>query len=400
MENEEIQEQDQGVVPKPKPQTSTKIVTTEEVQAEEVPTLPLGPMQAVSTLEPEIAVRSVASTSVVSMPEPLVVQPSEYHRSLGEWVQIWKDGIRPAYLPLSLMPALLGSVLAWTPTMTTRNPFGSLHLLPFIGTILAVLLLQIGANLLNDYYDYVRGIDTSNPLGPGGLIQQGLIKPTRVLLVSFVALALGTIFGLIASAAAGWPVLLLGLVGLLCAYFYSATKRALSSLALGELVGFVVFGPLITLGAYMVQTGGSARNVLIYSIPLGLMAAAVIHANNMRDLESDAQANKRTIAALLGVSWGRAWFLALLLAAYVIILALGIPHGTPHLILITLWTLPNLTIVITGILRTDASSGFHLVMQEQLKLATSFALLLIVALLVTALFPLMPIIPFHLFNLA
>jgi len=398
MENEELQ--DQEVVSKSKTITSTKIVTAKAVQAEEVPTLPLGPVQAISALEPEIAVRSVASTSIVSMPEPLVVQPSEYHRSTGEWVQIWKEGIRPAYLPLALMPVLLGSVLAWTPTMTTKNPFGSFHLSHFIGTVLAVLLLQVGANLLNDYYDYVRGIDTSNPLGPGGLIQQGLIKPTRVLSVSFIALAVGAILGLIVAWRGGPLVLLFGLLGLLSAYFYSATKRALSSLALGELVGFIVFGPLITLGAYMVQTGSIARNVLIYSIPLGLLAAAVIHVNNMRDLESDAQANKRTIAALLGVAWGRAWFLALLLAAYVIILALGIPHGTPHLILITLWTLPNLVVVITGILRTDASSGFHLVMQEQLKLATAFAVLLVVALLATALFPLLPIIPFHLLHLA
>jgi 1,4-dihydroxy-2-naphthoate octaprenyltransferase len=398
MEKEELH--DQEVVPKPKTTTSTKIVTAGAVQAEDVPTLPLGPMQAISALEPEIAVRSVASTSIVSMPEPLVVQPSEYHRSPGEWVQIWKDGIRPAYLSLSLMPVLLGTVLAWTPTMTSKNPFGSFDLPRFISTVLAVLLLQAGANLLNDYYDYVRGIDTSNTLGPGGLIQQGFVKPIRVLFVSFISLAAGAILGLIVAWQSGPLVLLFGLIGLLCAYFYSATKRALSSLALGELVGFVTFGPLITLGAYMVQTESVARNVLIYSIPLGLLAAAVIHVNNMRDLESDAQANKRTIAALLGVNWSRAWFLALLLAAYVIILALGIPRGTPHLLLITLWTLPNLVVVITGILRTDASSGFHLVMQEQLKLATAFALLLIVALLVTALFPLLPIIPFHLFNLA
>jgi 1,4-dihydroxy-2-naphthoate octaprenyltransferase len=399
MEDEKLDHQEE-VVSGPKTTSSTKIVTAEAVQAEEVPTLPLGPVQAISALEPEIAVRSVASTPVVSMPEPLVVQPSEYHRSLGEWLQIWKEGIRPAYLSLSLMPVLLGGVLAWTPTMTTKNPFGTFHLVSFIGTILAVLLLQIGANLLNDYYDYVHGIDTSNALGPGGLIQQGLVKPTRVLAVSFITLALGAVLGLIVGWQGGPLVLLFGLIGLLCAYFYSAPKRALASLALGELVGFIIYGPLITLGAYMVQTGSIGRNVLIYSIPLGLLAAAVIHVNNMRDLESDAQANKRTIAALLGVGWGRAWFLALVLAAYIVILALGIPHGAIHLILITFWTLPGLVVVVSGILRTDASPGFHLVMQELLKLTTAFGLLLAAALLASALYPLLPIIPFHLLHLA
>src|SRR4051812_11429669 len=152
MEDEKVENQEE-VVSRPKTTSSTKIVMAEAVQAEEVPTLPLGPVQAISALEPEISVRSVASTSVVSMPEPLVVQPSENHRSPGEWVQIWKEGIRPAYLPLSLMPALLGGVLAWIPTTTPKNPFGSFHLAYFIGTLLAILLLQIGANLLNDYYD-------------------------------------------------------------------------------------------------------------------------------------------------------------------------------------------------------------------------------------------------------
>jgi 1,4-dihydroxy-2-naphthoate octaprenyltransferase len=400
MDKEELlQDPEQKVVSKPKATSSTKIVTAEAVHAEEVPTLPLGPVESISALEPEIAVRSVAATPVVSMPEPLVVQPSEYYRSAGEWVQIWKDGIRPAYLPLSFMPVLLGSVLAWTQTISSKAPFGQFHLTHFIGTVLAVFCLQGGASLVNDYYDYVHGIDTSNSLGPGGLIQQGLIKPIRVLGVGFVALAIGAILGLIVALRGGPLVVLFGLIGLLCAYFYSATKRSLSSLALGELVGFIIFGPLITLGAYMVQTGGIARNVLIYSIPLGLLAAAIIHVNNMRDLESDAQADKRTIAALLGVTWGRAWCLALVLAAYIIILMLGIPHGSPHWILITLWTLPGLAVVVTGIVRTDISPGFHLVMKELLKLETALGLLLAIALIVTALIPVMPVIPLHLLNL-
>src|SRR2546422_5736690 len=82
-----------------KPVVSSHIVTAEAVQAEEVPTVPLGPLQTLSALQPEVSVHSVASTRTVSMPAPLVVQPSEYRRSLGEWLQIWRDGIRPSYLP-------------------------------------------------------------------------------------------------------------------------------------------------------------------------------------------------------------------------------------------------------------------------------------------------------------
>lgn len=398
MENEEeLKDNDQETVSKSKTATSTHIVTADSVQAEEVPTIPLGSLETISTLQPAVSVHSVSSTQTVSIPEPLVVQPSEYRRSLGEWLQIWWDGIRPAYLPLSLMPVLVGSTLAWTQSISPQSPLGYFHFAHFIGTLLAVFLLQTGANLINDYYDYARGIDTSNPLGPGGLIQQGLIQPTRVLTCGLALLAVGGLIGLIIAVRGGPAVYLFGVIGLLGAYFYSATTKSLSSLALGELVGCIIFGPLIMLGTYMVQTGGFTRNVLIYSIPLGLIAAAVIHINNMRDIESDAQAGKRTIATMLGIRWSRAWFLVLLLGAYVIIAALGIPRGAPHYILITLWTLPALVVILTGVLRTDTLTGLHLAMLQTLKLETSFMLLLIVGLILSAIIPVLPHVPARIF---
>src|SRR5438132_847759 len=104
----------------------------------------------------------------------------------------------------------------------------------------------------------------------------------------------------------------------------------------------------------MVQTGHIDRIVLIYSIPLGLLAMTTILLNDMRDVEDDTQAGKYTLASLLGLGWSRILCLVLLLAPYTIIVALGIPHGAPHLILITLWTAPTLIVLISGILCTDA----------------------------------------------
>src|SRR5581483_6462144 len=172
-------------VPIVKSVTSTRVVTADSVEAEEVPTIPLGPLQELSTLRPEVSVHSVASTQSLRIPAPLVVQPSEYRRSLGEWVQVWWEGLRPGYLPFSLMPLLLGSVLAWTQSISAQKIFGYFHFTHFIGSIIAIVLLQLGANLVNDYYDYLRGVDTANTLGPGGLIQQGLVKPTSILTLGF-----------------------------------------------------------------------------------------------------------------------------------------------------------------------------------------------------------------------
>src|ERR1700694_4450168 len=285
--------------PRIKAVTSAQIVTAEAVQAEEVPTIPLGSMQTISELQPEVEVRSVASTQSVHLPAPLIVHPAEFHRSFAEWLRIWWNGIRPGYLPLSLMPVLVGSVLAWTQSITAKTPRGEFHLQRFLALLFTVLCLQIGAHLVNDYYDYLRGVDTSNALGPGGLIQQGLIKPVRVLTIGLTMLLLGAMFGLIASLAGGALIFAFALLGLLCAYFYSATSRPLASITLGELVSLLIFGPVLTAAAYMVQTGHIDRIVLVYSLPIGLLAAAFIHLNNMRGAERDAQAGKRTLAAFV-----------------------------------------------------------------------------------------------------
>src|SRR5215472_10242385 len=223
-----------------------KVVTADSVQAEEVPTIPLGSLQTIKTLQPEVSVHALTSVSEMHLPAPLVVQPAEYRRSLPEFLQAWWQGIRPSYLVLPLLPVLVGSVLAWTQSISLRTPFGHFHPLRFLATLLAVALIQIGANLINDYYDDLRGIDASNQLGPGGLIQQGIAQPAQVLFGGLFALAIGALIGAIVAFSGGLLVFLFGLIGLFCAYFYSAPSRSLAALSLGELIGFVIFGPLIT----------------------------------------------------------------------------------------------------------------------------------------------------------
>ena len=386
----------------PAPPVSSKIVTFSSVQAEQVQTIPLNSLLTINALEPEIAMRSVATTRSVRLPTPLVLPPTESRRSLSEWLQIWWEGIRPAYLPLAIMPALLGSTLAWIQTIAPHSPFGHFRFLHFIVTLCSVVALQMGANLVNDYYDFIRGIDISNSLGPGALIQQGLIKPRRVLNFGLALLLLGALLG---STAAIFSSMLyifpLGILGLLCAFFYSATSRSLASTALGELVGFLVYGPLITLGAYVTQTSGftsiaALLSVLLYSLPLGLLVAAIIHVNNMRDVESDLQVGKRTLASIVGLGLSRAFYMLLLLGAFAIITALGIPRGAPHLVLIVWWTLPILVVAVTGVMRADMPGGLHLAMRETLKLVSFFALLLIAALIISGLIPVLPHIPAHL----
>lgn len=395
MGKEDVKETDQEVG-QSEAANASHIVMADSVKAEEVPTILIKDLQTISSLQPEVSVHSVASTTDVSIPVPLVVQPAEYRRSIGEWTQIWSDGMRPAYLVLALMPALLGSVLAWSHTVTSQKPLGIFHWTHFLAMLAALFFLQIGANLLNDYYDYLRGIDAGNPLGPGGLIQQGLIKPARVLLFGLTLLALGGLIGLFAALRGGSLPLLFGLAGVLCAFFYSATPRALSSLALGELVSFCLFGPLITLGAYMVQVGGTPPalfSVFVYSLLPGFFALTIIHTNNIRDIEGDHHARKYTLAVFLGTRWSKPFFALLLLTPYALVIALGLPPGAPHLLLIALWTLPGMVVAMSGMLRTDIMAALHIVMRQVLRLEVFFMLLLVVALIISALTPVLSLIP-------
>jgi 1,4-dihydroxy-2-naphthoate octaprenyltransferase len=407
MQSEEIEDAEAIIdvdsehkITKPKIVSITRIVTADFVQAEEVPTIPIVSLQTISTLQPEVSVHSIASTQTVSLPTPLVIHPSEYRRSLGEWVQIWLNGMRLSYLPLSLIPVLLGSVLAWLSTVTAKKPSGSFHIIPFLATIAMVCLLQIGAHLINDYYDFLHGVDRSNTLGSGGMINQGHVKPTRVLEMGLLLLSLGTMIGMIIAINGGVFLYLFGLIVVLCAFFYSGTSYSLSSRALGELVAFAIFGPVLTLGAYMEQVGSHfSTSVLIYSLPVGLLAVAVFHANNMRDIEGDALAGKRTIATMVGLFTSRILYVLLVLGAYALIVDLGVPHKAPHLVLLPLWTLPTLVVAIISVVRTNAPTGFHLAMRLTLLLEIMFSILLMIGLIITAFLSILPFIPLNFLKL-
>src|SRR5947209_2275492 len=226
MDNQELQNVENSSTTT-KATTSAHVVTS--VQTEEVPTIPIESLQTINTLQPEVSIHPVTATPTVSVSRPLVAQPTEYQRTLSEWIQVWWDGIRPAYLLLALLPVLVGSVFAWTQTVSVKLPLGHFHLTHFVVILVAIALLQVGTNLINDYYDYLRGTDKMNTFGSSDLIRQRLIQPSSLLTCGLFSLAIGALLGAVAALQGGPLVFLLGVIGLLCSYFYSATKRSLSS---------------------------------------------------------------------------------------------------------------------------------------------------------------------------
>ncbi|HEU5380575.1 MAG TPA: 1,4-dihydroxy-2-naphthoate octaprenyltransferase [Ktedonobacteraceae bacterium] len=383
MKDQEVSQAKDTSIARQKAPASSQIIAEDSVPAEEVPTIPLDSLQTLRTLQPEISVRPISATSIATLPQPLVVQSAEYRRSVGEWLRIWWDGMRPSYLPFALLPLILGSALGWLASVSAQTPRGDFHFRRFLAALIAVTLLQFGANLLNDYYDYLGGVDTSNSLGPGNLIQQGLIKPARVLTIGFILLITGGLIGALVAFQGGITTFVFGVLGLLGAYLYSASPRSLSSLTLGQVAGFWIFGPLLTLGAYSIQTGKTDTLPLLCGIALGLLLAGVLYVNDMRDMESDAQAHKHTLATLLGIHVNQIVCTLLLLGAYVPIVMLGVPAHGPHLVLITLWTLPGMVVIMLGLYRTTTPASLHITMHQVLKLAMLFTFLLLVALTIS-----------------
>src|SRR6516165_5545702 len=209
----------------------------------------------------------------------------------------WMQASRAWTLAMPFMSVSVGTAAA------LRDGFFSP--LTYLAAALGAVSLQAGANMVNDYYDFVNGTDSADwnapeSFGPGLVIQRGLLRPEQVWWGGIVALAFGSTLGLILAAVCGWPVLVLGLVGVAGAYFYTGAPLQLAYRGLGDLMVFALMGPGYVLGAYYVQALSFSPSALVASLPMGFLCSGVLQANNLRDIENDRAHGKRTFAVLIG----------------------------------------------------------------------------------------------------
>ena len=220
----------------------------------------------------------------------------------------WWLAIRPATLTASAAPVLVGSGAAWAE--------GAFAIGPAVAALVGAFLLQIGANFANDVFDFERGADNADRLGPQRATQQGWISATQMKRAMWLAFAGATAVGLYLTWVAGWPVLALGLLSIAAAYLYTGGPKPYGYLGLGDLSVFLFFGPGAVAGTYYVQALAVSELALLASLPIGALATAILVVNNLRDIETDARANKRTLAVRLGDRPTRTYYFALLAVAY------------------------------------------------------------------------------------
>lgn len=288
-------------------------------------------------------------------------------------MEAWILAARPKTLPAAVAPVMVGSAMA-----AVHNSFA---LLPAMAALAVALLLQIGVNLANDYFDFIKGVDSDDRLGPLRVTQSGLIPPARVRAAMSITLGLAGLPGLYLLYVGGWPVLVIGAASILAALAYSGGPYPLASNGLGDLFVFIFFGLVAVCGTYYVQTLMLTATVVLIGADVGLLITAILVVNNLRDIASDSRTGKRTLAVRLGAGGTKLEFSLLLAGAYCGPLVFWICGIFSVWVLLPFVSAPLAWRLIRTIRRTSDGPRLNHTLASTAKLAFLFSLLLAIGII-------------------
>ncbi|PIW60855.1 MAG: 1,4-dihydroxy-2-naphthoate polyprenyltransferase [Candidatus Omnitrophica bacterium CG12_big_fil_rev_8_21_14_0_65_50_5] len=225
-------------------------------------------------------------------------------------IENWFFAIRPKTLTAAVAPVIIGAAMAFDE--------GRAHWLSAMLCLLGAVLIQIGTNLANDYFDYVKGTDTSERIGPVRVTQAGLISPDVVKKSFIIVFALAAVIGGLLALRGGWPIVVIAVLSVMSGILYTAGPKPLGYLGLGEIFVLIFFGPVAVGGTYYVQTLEIHAPVLIAGLAPGFLSVAILAVNNLRDIDGDRKSGKRTLAVRFGDMFGRwEYFVSMILAALI-----------------------------------------------------------------------------------
>src|SRR5215472_10332778 len=255
-----------------------------------------------------------------------------FHRPAPGSFGAWLLAARPATLSASVVPVLVGTAVA--------AAHGAFRPPVFAAALVAAVLIQVGTNLANDYFDHVKGADTDARLGPPRATQSGLLTTASVRRGMIATFGLAAFIGIYLVAIGGIPILLLGVLSILAAVLYTGGPWPLGYHGLGDLTVFVFFGVGAVLGTAYLQLGAVTGDALVAAVPVGLVVTAILVVNNLRDLDTDRAVGKRTLAVRVGRSATRVEYVLLLLGAYLVPLGLWLAGTHSPLAFLPWLTLP------------------------------------------------------------
>ena len=278
---------------------------------------------------------------------------------------------RPKTLPAAAAPVVVGTSVAINE--------GVYHPGPALAALLGALLLQIGSNLANDVFDYKKGADTTKRLGPMRVTQAGLLTPTQVLVGMWTVFGLAALIGLYLIWVGGWPVVVIGLASIAAAVAYTGGPFPLGYHGLGDLFVFIFFGLVAVCGSYYVQAGTISWLAVWSAVPVGVLVVNILVVNNLRDIDTDRAAGKKTLAVRLGSRGAQSEYLLLLALAYLVPLLLWLLGKTSPWVMLAWLSLPAAWRP-TRLVLTENGSILNQALAGTARLALIFALLFSVGL--------------------
>jgi len=259
---------------------------------------------------------------------------------------------RPKTLPAAVVPVAVGSAVALA--------HGGFALGPALGALAVALLVQIGTNYANDYFDFVQGADTEERIGPTRAVQAGLLTPGQMLTATVATFALAAVAGAYLARVAGWPLVWVGLASIAAGVWYTAGGRwSMGYLGLGDVFAFTFFGPVAVATTAYVQALVWLPEALLASLPIGFLVTAILVVNNFRDIDTDRVAGKHTLAVRFGRTVSRAEWIVLVAAAFAaapLHWALGFAGSEPW-VLLPLAALPLTAAPLRALLEPHERAG-------------------------------------------
>lgn len=244
----------------------------------------------------------------------------------------WIIATRPWSFPASAMPALFAMAYVFY----MQDSIESIHWGYGVAALLGAVLFQASGNLIGDYFDFMYKVDRKESLGSSRMLVDGVFTPKTIFWFGIIVLCIGILLGLFLWSQTGNDLLWIGIVGALGTFFYYKLKY----MALGDVLIFVIYGPLIALGTAFVMTNQLYWEVVVLSIPIAFLVVNILHANNTRDMRDDKLANIKTQALLLGEKGSRIQYTFLAIGAYVAVAIFVLLNMISPLALLVIVTLP------------------------------------------------------------
>ncbi|MGA1867345.1 MAG: 1,4-dihydroxy-2-naphthoate polyprenyltransferase [bacterium] len=279
----------------------------------------------------------------------------------------WMLASRPKTLPAAASPVIIGSAMAFSD--------GKFHALSALAALIGALLIQIGTNFANDYFDFVKGTDTEERIGPMRVTQAGLIRPETIRRAFILIFSLVFLIALYLFWRAGWVILLIAFLSILSGILYTGGPLPLGYIGLGDLWVLIFFGPVAVGGTYFVQALEITPVVILAGLSPGFISMAILTVNNLRDVNTDRRARKKTLAVRFGENFARIEYLlsiliASLIPVYLVLITKNHPFSLAALLTIVIALPP-----IKGVFFDEIGAGMNALLAKTGRVLLIYSLL-------------------------